>query len=204
MSRKPTKGYFVRGQFVAEGSELDLNSRPNSKAHDPPRPTSSAKAMRCRTWARAADAARDLLERLQLPDKLVDALAEAKRITNFEGKRRQMQFVGKLMRKLDEQQVAAIKPALDEQRNGAAGKQRCTGRALARPPDRKRRHWMDQFPATDTQQLRALMRQARKDDAAAKAKAAEAARAWPRRQGPRLPRAVPAGARSTGGKRRRR
>jgi hypothetical protein len=24
MSRKPTKGYFVRGQFVAEGSELDL------------------------------------------------------------------------------------------------------------------------------------------------------------------------------------
>ena len=24
MSRKPTKGYYVRGQFVAEGSELDL------------------------------------------------------------------------------------------------------------------------------------------------------------------------------------
>ncbi|MDO9605672.1 MAG: ribosome biogenesis factor YjgA, partial [Hydrogenophaga sp.] len=24
MSRKPTKGYFVRGQFVAIGSELDL------------------------------------------------------------------------------------------------------------------------------------------------------------------------------------
>ena len=24
MSRKPKKGYFVRGQFIAEGSELDL------------------------------------------------------------------------------------------------------------------------------------------------------------------------------------
>ncbi|MEO6626353.1 MAG: ribosome biogenesis factor YjgA, partial [Burkholderiaceae bacterium] len=24
MSRKPRKGYFVSGQFVAEGSELDL------------------------------------------------------------------------------------------------------------------------------------------------------------------------------------
>ncbi len=24
MSRKPRKGYFVKGQFVAEGSELDL------------------------------------------------------------------------------------------------------------------------------------------------------------------------------------
>ncbi|MDO4593008.1 MAG: DUF615 domain-containing protein, partial [Comamonadaceae bacterium] len=34
--------------------------------------------------------------------------------------------------------------------------------------------WLDQFPATDVQQLRTLMRQARKDDAAAKQKAAEA------------------------------
>ncbi|MEQ1660493.1 MAG: ribosome biogenesis factor YjgA, partial [Hylemonella sp.] len=24
MSRKPKKGYYVKGQFVAEGSELDL------------------------------------------------------------------------------------------------------------------------------------------------------------------------------------
>jgi hypothetical protein len=39
--------------------------------------------------------------KLELPDRLVEGVAEAKRITNFEGKRRQMQFVGKLMRKLD-------------------------------------------------------------------------------------------------------
>ncbi len=43
----------------------------------------------------------ELMERLALPDKLVDAIDDAKRITNFEGKRRQMQFIGKLMRKLD-------------------------------------------------------------------------------------------------------
>ena len=31
MSRKPTKGYFVRGQFVAEGSELDLELKAELK-----------------------------------------------------------------------------------------------------------------------------------------------------------------------------
>jgi ribosome-associated protein len=41
------------------------------------------------------------MERLALPEQLTDALAEAKRITNFEGKRRQMQYVGKLMRQLE-------------------------------------------------------------------------------------------------------
>lgn len=31
MSRKPKKGYFVRGQFVAEGSELDLQLKAELK-----------------------------------------------------------------------------------------------------------------------------------------------------------------------------
>ena len=68
----------------------------------------------------------DLFKRLQLSDQLIDALAEAKRITNFEGKRRQLQYVGKLMRKLTPEQVAAVKQALDEQRNGSASEKcRC-------------------------------------------------------------------------------
>ncbi|MFZ9554142.1 MAG: ribosome biogenesis factor YjgA, partial [Limnohabitans sp.] len=32
MSRKPTKGYFVRGQFVALGSELDLELKGTDSA----------------------------------------------------------------------------------------------------------------------------------------------------------------------------
>jgi len=32
MSRKPTKGYFVRGQFVAAGSELDIALKAELKA----------------------------------------------------------------------------------------------------------------------------------------------------------------------------
>lgn len=31
MSRKPKRGYFVRGHFVAEGSELDLELKRQSK-----------------------------------------------------------------------------------------------------------------------------------------------------------------------------
>ena len=181
MSRKPTKGYFVRGKFVAEGSELDLELKAELKG----------------TWdstktelKRESDALQDLgkelltlrrglLERLQLPDKLVEALAEALRITNFEGKRRQMQFIGKQMRKLDAQQIAAIKDALNEQRNGASiGKQQTQiaehWRDRLIESDAQLNVWMEQFPATDSQQIRALMRQARKDEAAAKAKAAEA------------------------------
>ncbi|MDZ4100802.1 MAG: ribosome biogenesis factor YjgA, partial [Hydrogenophaga sp.] len=34
MSRKPTKGYFVRGQFVALGSELDLELKRELKGSD--------------------------------------------------------------------------------------------------------------------------------------------------------------------------
>ena len=34
MARKPIKGYFVRGQFVAEGSELDEQYRRALKGGD--------------------------------------------------------------------------------------------------------------------------------------------------------------------------
>jgi ribosome-associated protein len=55
------------------------------------------------------------IEALDLPDSLLAALAEAKRLTSFGAKRRQAQFIGKLMRKLDLTTVAAIRKALDLQ-----------------------------------------------------------------------------------------
>ena len=93
---------------------------------------------------------------MDLPDRLVDALGEAKRITNFEGKRRQMQYVGKLMRKLDPESWQAARSPLEEQRNGSATEKAAPapGRAMARPPDRRRRPplaaWMARVPDTDT------------------------------------------------------
>lgn len=170
MSRKPKKGYFVRGQFVAEGSELDLQLKAEQKHFQ-----ENSKTELKRESAELQDmgvsllALRDdLLERLQLPDKLLDALDEARRITNFEGKRRQMQYIGKLMRGLDEETLAAIRQALDEQHHGSARESVALHEAerwrddLVEHDDALQR-WLDQHPDTDSQQLRALIRQARKD-----------------------------------------
>ena len=170
MSRKPKKGYYVRGQFIAEGSELDLELKAelkgtleSSKTDLKRESTELQKLGEALLTLRA-----DLMTRLALPDKLVDGLAEAKRITNFEGKRRQMQFIGKQMRLLEPEVVDAIRTTLEEQHKGSAEEtlalhlaEQWRDRLIA---DEEALHeWMQQHPDTDTQQLRALIRQARKD-----------------------------------------
>jgi ribosome-associated protein len=54
----------------------------------------------------------DQLAALALPESLEEAVVEARRLTSFGAKRRQTQFIGKLMRKLDEDSVAAIRKAV--------------------------------------------------------------------------------------------
>lgn len=175
MSRKPTKGYFVRGHFVAVGSELDLElkrelkgsvdmSKTDLKKHSDHLQSLGESLLTLRS---------DLMTRLReqqegIDDKLIDALAEAKRITNFEGKRRQMQFIGKLMRKLGDETVAAIEAALEEQRKPSAREtlalhqaEQWRDRLIA--GDDALTDWMQAAPDTDVQQLRTLIRQARKD-----------------------------------------
>jgi ribosome-associated protein len=51
------------------------------------------------------------LEALALPEKLADAVAEARGITKWEARRRQMQFIGRLMRDVD---PLPIQARLDE------------------------------------------------------------------------------------------
>lgn len=170
MSRKPKKGYFVRGQFVAEGSEMDiqlkaeLKGTPDASRTDLKRESDELQDL----GKELLNLRADLAESLGLPDKLVDALAEAKRITNFEGKRRQMQYVGKIMRKLDPELVLAARQALEEQHKGSATEklnlhlaEQWRDRLIA--DDDALAPWMAEHPDTDTQQLRALIRQARKD-----------------------------------------
>ena len=170
MSRKPKKGYFVRGQFVAEGSELDLELKAELKGTtEASRTDLKRESTELQKLGEALLTLRaDLMAGLALPEKLVDALAEAKRITNFEGKRRQMQFVGKLMRQLDEPQVQAVRDALEEQRKGSAGEALSLHQAEKWRDDliaseESLDQWLREHPETDTQQLRALIRQARKD-----------------------------------------
>jgi ribosome-associated protein len=53
----------------------------------------------------ALDAER--LAAIELPDLLRDAVTDARRITGFEARRRQMQYIGKLMRKVDAEPIRA-------------------------------------------------------------------------------------------------
>ena len=173
MSRKPTKGYYVRGHFVAEGSELDQElkrelkgsvdmSKTDLKKHSDHLQALGESLLTLR---------RDLMAQLReqhedISDKLIDALVEAKRITNFEGKRRQMQFIGKLMRKLDDGTIAAIEAALEEQRKPSAQATLALHQAeLWRDrliaDDDALNTWLQSAPDTDVQQLRTLIRNAR-------------------------------------------
>ena len=170
MSRKPKKGYFVRGQFVAEGSELDLEFKRELKGTDDATRTDLKRASTelQKLGEDLLTLRTDLMARLDLSEKLVDAVAEAKRSTNFEGKRRQMQYIGKLMRGLDDEQLNAVRAALNEQLNGSAEDnlrlhQAESWRERMVADDEAVGEWIAQFPGTDIQQLRSLVRQARKD-----------------------------------------
>ncbi|MDP3834795.1 MAG: ribosome biogenesis factor YjgA [Hydrogenophaga sp.] len=170
MSRKPTKGYFVRGQFVALGSELDLELKRELKGSDDMSKTDLKKySDRLQQLGESLLTLRaDLMQRLDLSEKLVDAVNDAKKITNFEGRRRQMQFIGKLMRGVDEATLAAVEAALDEQNKGSAKgtlslhlAEQWRDRLIA--DDEALTHWMQLDASADVQHLRALIRQARKD-----------------------------------------
>ena len=170
MSHKPRKGYFVQGEFVAEGSERDAELKRELKGTDEQSRTDlkreSTELQKLGEDLLTLRA--DLMERLDLSEKLKDAVIEARRISNFEGKRRQMQFIGKLMRLLDPTVLATVRAALDEQHNGSAQEnlmlhQAETWRDRLLADENAFGEWLAQNPGTDTQQLRALIRQARKD-----------------------------------------
>jgi ribosome-associated protein len=170
MSRKLKKGYYVRGQFVAEGSALDLEYKRELKGTDEPTRTDlKRESTELQKLGEDLLTLRtDFIVRLDLPEKLVDAVAECKRITNFEGIRRQMQFIGKLMRKLEESKHDEIRAALEEQHMPSAKEtlllhqaEQWRDRLVA--DDDAVGQWITLSPATDSQNLRALVRQARKD-----------------------------------------
>jgi ribosome-associated protein len=55
------------------------------------------------------------LDALALPELLREAIVEAKRLKSFGAKRRQLQYIGKLMRRLDEESIAAVEAAVRDQ-----------------------------------------------------------------------------------------
>ena len=157
---KPIKGYWSNGRFV-KPEEIALE-----EVGPPSKTQLKAEADEKQALGEALLTLRaDLMARLELPEKLLDAIAQARRISNFEGRRRQMQFIGKLMRPLDAEPIRA---AIDEQLNGSAQltlalHQAEQWRDKLVASDDALGDWLTEYPDTDSQQLRALIRQARKD-----------------------------------------
>src|SRR6267154_1340361 len=60
------------------------------------------------------------LDALALPEPLRDAISQARRIDSFIAERRQALYVGKLLRKLDEETLAAIRSVVNVDRAQAA------------------------------------------------------------------------------------
>lgn len=105
---------------------------------------------------------------LPLPEPLIDALASAKRIGSFGGRRRHLQYIGKLMRRLDPGALDAVRDAVSAARAPSARQTALLHRAEREreellESDAALERWLADDRAGDAQRLRSLIRQARKD-----------------------------------------
>ncbi|OEZ99009.1 ribosome biogenesis factor YjgA [Duganella sp. HH101] len=116
------------------------------------------------------EAPRDRVKRVPMPEDVMDAILACQSITNHEGRRRQMQFVGKKMRSLDEAEVAVIQKTIDSWK-GASKSETAAMHALERRrdkllvDDKALTTLLEENPELDVQQLRTLIRNARKEQA---------------------------------------
>jgi ribosome-associated protein len=114
------------------------------------------------------------LDALALPAQLLAAVREAQRITSHEARRRQVQFIGKVMRKVDPEPVRAAVAAIAGQSAAARGRQKRLEQWRERliGDDAALTEFMREFvgeqAGVDLQAVRALIRNARKEIAEAK------------------------------------
>ena len=115
----------------------------------------------------------DRIDALGLPESLREAVREAQRTKSFEGRRRQIQYLGKLMRRADSGGgIAPIREAVASFRLGHAKDalalheaERWRAELIA--DDAALERGLAAHPGTDVQALRSLIRNARKEAAAA-------------------------------------
>ncbi len=108
---------------------------------------------------------RDRIKKMDLPDALREAILEAQRITSNGAIRRQMQYIGKLMRSVDPEPIQAQLSALKGESDAAKAEFHALERWRARllEDDAAITDWVARHPETDAQHLRQLIRNARKE-----------------------------------------
>ena len=116
------------------------------------------------------EAPRDRVKKVPMPEDVLEAILACQQITSHEGRRRQMQYVGKKMRTLEEAEVAVIQKTVDSWR-GASKAETAALHAIERQrekllaDDAALTALRDRHPGIDLQQLRTLIRNARKEQA---------------------------------------
>lgn len=107
------------------------------------------------------------LARMRIPEELMLAVHEARRIGSHEARRRQLQYIGRLMRELDAEPIRAQLAAV----HGGSAAERARHqrlehwRARLLEDDAALTDFAREHPAGDLQQLRALIRNARREQA---------------------------------------
>lgn len=143
-------------------SSIDATPHDESATAEPPSKTQRKQQAHALQQLGAALVSlnRDRLAQVGLPDVLHDAVLAAQRIHAHEGRRRQLQYIGKLMRNVD---AAPIQAKLDAWNTAPAAEiarmhriEQWRDRLLADPAALN--ELAGEFPQADMQQLRTLLR----------------------------------------------
>lgn len=115
--------------------------------------------------AELATLSKERLAKIDMPERLRDALLDAQRFTKHEAKRRQLQYVGKIMRDID---TAPLQAAMDEIKgisNAATVRQHRLENLRTRlmEDETKFSELARDYPTADIQHLRQLRRNAIKE-----------------------------------------
>lgn len=154
-------------EFDAEASDMPVSKR--QAAIDGTAPSRNELKQQMKELQELGEAVAalpvDRLDKLKLDERLRDAIDELRRTRSFEGKRRQVQYIGKLMKTVDPE---PLREAVASFRVGSASDTLALHQAeywrdqlLA--GDEALRKWVEEYPSTDIQQLRSLVRSARKE-----------------------------------------
>jgi ribosome-associated protein len=113
---------------------------------------------------------KDRLVKLDLPEALFDAVMEAKRLTANGAIRRQLQYLGRLMRDVDSAPIVTQLEAWEGKNTEENARfhtmERWRTRLIAEPMALQ--EFLAAFPQADIQQLRTLIRNAQREEASQK------------------------------------
>ena len=115
--------------------------------------------------AALAELSESQLKEMRLGEDLLEALLEAKRIRSHEAKRRQMQYIGRLMREVDPAPIRSRLAELEGSSAQASARHRRleTWRERLLGDDEALTAFAAEHPGADLQALRTLIRNARKE-----------------------------------------